>query len=269
MFTDRRTPILVLMGLCLLVALQPIALTASNYITITPNVYFKESLTYGEMEFDANARTTQISFNDGFTYFSNLRYVSASTGYAYSSIGFRITNNGNITVTEIEEDTLGLTLNANTGENTVTKLWLPSTRIPNTVSGVDSWTMWINTLTLFHEHDSPTDVLVAWSETHDLIGVEYEGDLLDALTGDLTGGIVGIYTDVMGNVFWAFLVMIFMAPLYNRIGILPIGLMGLFSWFTLVVVVPAVGLNIMYAILLIVGAGTLVVLFFSRRRQYG
>jgi len=122
---------------------------------------------------------------------------------------------------------------------------------------------------MYHQHDSPTDVVIAWSESHDLIEIDYGGGLLEGITEDLTGSIVGIYTDVMGNVFWAFLTMIFMAPLYNRIGILPIGLMGLFSWFTLVVVVPATGLNILYAILLIVGAGTLVVLFFSRRRQYG
>ena len=95
------------------------------------------------------------------------------------------------------------------------------------------------------------------------------GDLLDDIMSDLMGGIIGVYTDTLGPIFWVFGALILLLPLQNRIGIMPIIIICGMIWGTLIYVLPATGLNVIYAIMYLAGASALVILFFSRRRQYG
>lgn len=94
-------------------------------------------------------------------------------------------------------------------------------------------------------------------------------DLLDALEDNFVTGLITEYTDTMGPVFWVIVSLIFMLPLRNRIGTIPIALIALQIWGMLFYVLPSGALNIGMAIIILAGSTMLTMLLFARRRQYG
>lgn len=93
--------------------------------------------------------------------------------------------------------------------------------------------------------------------------------MLESLSSDLIGGIIGEYTNLIGPVFGLFIVIALMLPLVNRIGIEPVVILSLMFWFTFFLVLPAVALNVGIIIIILTGASILTILFFARRKQFG
>lgn len=93
--------------------------------------------------------------------------------------------------------------------------------------------------------------------------------LLDAIQINFVTGLIAIYTDLIGNAFYVFITLIALLPLQNRLGILPVVVISLILWVDLALIIPAAGLQIGMAIIILGGAGILTMLFFARRKQYG
>ncbi len=94
-------------------------------------------------------------------------------------------------------------------------------------------------------------------------------DLLTAIEENFMVGLINVYVDRIGPAFWGVVALIVLLPLQNRFGTLPLVAISLLLWLDLQYIVPAGGLQIGMAVLVLGGAAVLTMLFFARRRQYG
>ncbi len=94
-------------------------------------------------------------------------------------------------------------------------------------------------------------------------------DLLTAIEENFMIGLINVYVDLLGPAFWGVVALIALLPLQNRVGTLPLVGVSLLLWLDLQYIVPAAGLQIGMAVIILGGAAVLTMLFFARRRQYG
>lgn len=159
---NRKSGTLILSLICVLISLQPIIYTAPSYLTINYG-YFQDSIAYGPLSFTPSMLTSQVYFNNGYSYFTNLR-ESVET-YIWPLLGMKCTPNGNITLTSLSRNEIILEVNGPTGNTTTVKSHLSGRSMPENVTGVDAWSYneTNNTLTFYVTHSSPATVTISFT----------------------------------------------------------------------------------------------------------
>jgi len=231
--------------------------SVAAYIQVGDGVHFVGNSSGGYIRLDADIRCSSINVSD-LVYFENY-----DDGNGVYSVGFSSdTANANITVKYVKKWNIRYIVNAPTG-TAYTRVQLPYHEEPVSVVGADDWSYTSEIATLTTTHSSNVEVVLKF------LDVEANPTPLTELTTDFSGGVVSIYTSVVGPVFWAFIAIYLYLPHVNRVGVIPSVILGLITWGTFAKVLPAVAQNLGIAISLLAGAALLVVMFFARRRQYG
>jgi len=256
----QRKPILILALLCLLIHLQPIVISAPTYVEVYPDIAFIPN-NKGAVLFDSKAYFDVFTFESGYAYFTNFRFPSE---YTWGNIGFNCEpGSANMTIVSTLQRKITYTVNAPNRVTSVTKVKTDYSYAPYQVDGADDFQFNNGILRVEIKHSSPETVIAYWSSS-----APVSTGLLDGFKEDFIGSLIAEYTNTLGPVFWVFITLIFMVPLVNRIGVFPVVIIAGMWWATFLYILPAYALNMGMAIVLLAGASVLVVLFFTRRRQY-
>ena len=230
---------------------------AAAYIHVGDGVYFVGNSSGGTINFGSDIRCKSINCSD-IVYFDNF-----NDGNGVYDIGFSSdTANANMTIDYVKEYYIKIKVKAPTG-NASTRVKVPYHEQPVSIVGAADWTYGSEIVNITTVHASDVDLVLKFMD------VAANPTPLTGLTTDLSGSIIGIYTGVVGSVFWAFITLYLFLPHVNRVGVIPSVILGLLVWGTFTQVLPAAAQNIGIAISLLAGASLLVVMFFARRRQYG
>jgi len=240
---------------------QPIVLSGSNYWNVFPGWRAKQN-NGGAVSFNSEAYFDDFTFLSGYAYFTNFRFPS---GYVWGNIGFKCNpSTANMTiVSSPSRNKITYTVSAPDYVTSVTKILTDHTYAPYKVDGADDFLFNNGILFVEIKHKSPTTVVAYWSSSPPIIS-----GLLDGFESDFIGSLIAEYTNTLGPVFWVFVTLIFMVPLVNRIGVFPVVIIAGMWWATFLYILPAYALNMGMAIVVLAGMSVLVVLFFTRRRQY-
>lgn len=152
------TPLLITV---LLIIIIPLTLSAPTYIEFNPNNYFKPT-TSGAVSFESGVRADSAYFSGQYIYFTNV--MIKNDGYTADIFGARTTTNANLTINHILDSTLNFTVNAPTGNESTTKIRIPSTKTVSDVTGADSWSILGFILTVTVTHSSPAEIIATLSE---------------------------------------------------------------------------------------------------------
>jgi len=148
-----KLPFYTLLATILFFFLSVTVTVASATITVSPNVHF------------GFCNNNYICFSTQQTFSAIYR---TNNFWYFGSYGFNI-ENGNLTVTKIEESELILNLSAPTGFTSTTKLVLPSKPSTVIINGYEkaegqnwTWNSNNNTLTLTYTHQSSAIIRILW-----------------------------------------------------------------------------------------------------------
>jgi len=138
-----------------------------------------------------------------------------------------ISSNGSITITRFfKTNNLIFTVTAPSGNLSVTQIYVGEYGKPSTVTGATSYSYdsTSKVLTIRVLHHSTATVNVGWGSTTYVGGPEhYTWNPYQALTtylrsGNLIGFVTSAYTNLMGEVFWAVIVLVISVPIYMKTG---------------------------------------------------
>jgi len=245
-----------------MIRFQPIVLSGSDYWNVFPGWNFNQN-NGGKVSFNSEAYFDDFNFDsNGYVYFTNFRFP---IGYVWENIGFKCNpSTANMTIVSIpSRNKIIYTVSAPDYVTSVTKILTDHTYAPYKVDGADDFLFNNGILFVEIKHRSPATVVAYWSSSPPIIS-----GLLDGFESDFIGSIIAEYTNALGPVFWVFVTLIFMVPLVNRIGVFPVVIIAGMWWATFLYILPAYALNMGMAIVVLAGMSVLVVLFFTRRRQY-
>lgn len=162
MHAKPKLSILVFYLFCIVIAVQPIALTASNYITVNSGVYFKPGSSLGLLQFGSAVRSTQISFSDSYVHFNNFRFDDGD--YSWSYLGFQPSSNSNVTLTKADRTSVEYTVYNLSDSQTTQKIIFPAEwDEPTSVSGAWNWGYSGRTLTVTALPSSPQNIRITFS----------------------------------------------------------------------------------------------------------
>lgn len=159
----RKTWVLILFLACVIISFQPLSLSAPNYVTIYPGVFFRGSSSQGPIHFDSVVRSAQIRFLNSYIYFSNFRFQDGD--YVWPSLGFQCSDNSNVTVTKADRTSVQYTVNNLTASTTTQNIVFPANwDRPTSVSGAWNWGYSGRTLSITALSGSPKNIRITFSD---------------------------------------------------------------------------------------------------------
>jgi len=264
----RKLHILLLLAFSLVISFQPMGITGTSYYDISPSwsFYSGTGSNSGAINFSDSVIATQIQTGSSLVTFSNL-----NMGDTWTTLGFHAPQGGTMEVTSISTDEIKADIDPGAGLKTW-NVYVASKGVPVTVTGASSWSYSDPSKIVIINSDALASVTLSWTAIISPV-VDYDPpagtDFLDAIETNFVTGIISQYTGLIGPSFWAIIGLIALLPLQNRVGLLPLVAMVLLIWVDLQYIIPAAGLQIGMAVLILGGASALTMVFFARRRQYG
>lgn len=92
-------------------------------------------------------------------------------------------------------------------------------------------------------------------------------DFMTEFSTDLAAAFIGIYTNVVGPAFWVFIWGYLVIPQLERVGVIPLAVLGVLSWSLFLYTLPGEALNIITIIVSMAIGLLFTVLFLSWRRS--
>ena len=267
----RKIYTLCLLLVCLFISVQPMVMSGSTYWDVSTHwsFYSGTGSNSGPVSFASAATFGTRQITSGTVRFTDL---SIAGGSSWGHIGFHAPLGATMQVSSLTSNIVSCTIDPGVGTKTW-KVYVGTKGTPVTVTGADSWGYSVVDQTVSLYCDNAASVELSWvSPIINPIVFEPPAaatGLLDAIQTNFVGGVIAHYIGLIGSSFWVFIALIALLPLYNRIGIIPIIAIVLIVWADLMFIIPAAGLQIGMAIIILGGAAILTMLFFARRRQYG
>lgn len=158
---DRKSSVSIMMLVCLILYFQPIVISGPTYWEVYPGWKFQQSTSYGPIMFNSVAYFNGLTFQDGYARFGGLRFPG---GYTWGMISFTVSSNANMTIKKAELYELQFTVDAPTGNQSVSKVKLASARKVQSVTGATSWSQSSSVITINVLHGSPADIIITWPQ---------------------------------------------------------------------------------------------------------
>ncbi len=263
---NRQSHLMVLFLGILAVSLSSPGIAGPVYIDVYTGLNFHSTATSGVINFTSPFVTSDIDLSGNLVTFSDF-----DMGDTWATIGFGAPVGGTMEINTVVEDDITCTLDPVAGSKTW-NIYVAGKGSPVSVTGASSWSYFSPSQLVILNMDALGSVALTWAEAAAPVisgNPPDPTDLLTAIETNFLSGIIVTYTGLLGPAFWGIIALIALLPLQNRVGLLPLVGIVLLIWVDLEYIVPAAGLQIGMAALVLGIAATLAIMFFSRRRQYG
>jgi len=266
---NRKTSVLLLLFACIVIALQPMALTATTYWDVSTDwsFYSGTGSNSGPVTFGSPFTTTQIQIDGGLVTFSYF-----NMGTLWTSIGFHAPQGATMDVTQVTTDEVIYDIDPGSGMKKWS-LYVASKGAPNTVTGGVSWTYYTGNQTLAVECNYADTITASWAAAviPPIVNIPSGGSSLINTwlrTGDVSGLFIAMFTSEMGSLFYLFVLIMVSIPIFQAYGAIATSIIWVLVWGTVSVAVPAVALDI-GLILLGLSVGFLIFSVYMGRRGLG
>lgn len=246
-------------------------LQAASADQFLAGVEFQSRGTGGYLVFDDDFNASRVTWANNIIIFVDFENAEG----AFGDVGFDLPAGINVTVTEITPTSINQTVNYTSAASYL--VYVPEHGIPSNVSGIDPW-YWIG-------GDSTTSMTITENSTivinWDYVWYQAEDsyaepsrlfpDLINQYlpVGDITGFIISPYTMTMGVMFFPLVILMFIIPSQQRLGIMMTGVIMILGWTTIEIALFPQAINLVNIIMRIALAGAIVYIFFARRRPIG
>jgi len=269
MVISRKVHVLLLLAACLVISLQPMALTGSTYWDVSTgwSFYSGTGSNSGPVTFSTPFTTTQIQIDGGLVTFSNF-----NMGTSWASIGFHAPQGATMDVTQVTSDQVVYDINPGSGMKKWS-LYVASKGSPNTVTGGVSWTYYTGNQTLAVECNYADTITASWAAAviTPTVNIPAGGIALINTwlrTGDISGLFIAMFTSEMGSLFYLVVLIMVSIPIFQAYGAIATSIIWVLVWGTVSIAVPAIALNI-GLILLGLSIGFLIFSVYMGRRGLG
>jgi hypothetical protein len=263
---NRQSHLMILFLGILAVSFSSPGIAGPVYIDIYAGINFHSTATSGAINFTDEFATSNILMAGSLVTFSDF-----DMGGPWTTLGFGAPVGGTMEINAVSEDVITCELDPGVGSKTW-NIYVAGKGSPVSVSGASSWSYSSPSQIVILNMDALGTVTVSWAvaAVPSISGdPPNPTDFISAIETNFLTGIIVTYTGLIGPAFWGIVALIALIPLQNRVGLMPLIGIALLLWIDLEYVIPAAGLQIGMAVLILGGAAVLTMLFFARRRQYG
>lgn len=259
----KGIPLIVVMVLAL-------AVQSVNAVQFLEGTLFQSRAPGGYLDFEFDFNATDVSFASDYVIFTDFENDDGEFG----TVGFDMPVGFNVTVTDMNPTSI--TQNVVFTSIADYRVYTPDAGIPTQVTGAENEWTWTNTTTITMPIEDNEFIVISWSNWYTENDTYAEpGSLLPDLinqylpVGDLSGFIISPYTMTMGIMFFPLVFLMFLIPSQQRIGVMMTAVLAIIGWTTIEIALFPEAINLINLIVRIAIAGSLVYLFFARRRQIG
>ena len=255
---NRKLHVFTLLIFCVAIQILPTIRSGTTFWDIAPTWSFYSTTTGGPITFSTDFIATQIQFLSNLVIFDNF-----NMGTTWTELGFHCPTGATLQVDSVATDQIDLTTTI-PGAYSTYRVYVGGKGAPTSVSGANSWTYGSGTVTM--DLITGGAVVLSWAAVAPTAVTNLITQYL--AVGDLSGYIIAQFTSVLGLAFFALIALIPVLGTYIKAGTGPAILVILAGWGIFAAVIPGVGLNLVF-ILLVLGIGLyLARLVLSRRSSY-
>lgn len=153
---DRKFPILLLAVACLIISLQPMALSANTYWTVAPVFRFYATDSGGSVRFVQYVRMYGWYWSGGLVRFQQLNMGE----YVYSELGFSCSSPASIVVQSANKNEIQYIVTAAAGITSTTQVSVPVGFTVFDVDNADGWGFSAGIVTVTVAHTSPRKIIL-------------------------------------------------------------------------------------------------------------